>query len=501
MVARACKPAVRFAGSTRETTHWMQETFALFDPVDLLNFFAELLRRGADHVAAFLVGLVAGFVMLYWVCLLFASRRAAALQKRISWFEQDNTVLRQRQGDLSQRAEELARENERLQREKDQADARVAVLDQQLRKALAEVERNRPRIGELEEENRTLKQQLDQQENEAANTRDELRLVREELETVGRQIEALANSDGRLWQRPCSGRVAEFQPLSRRQTPIVAVANFKGGVGKTTITANVGAALAAMGHRVLLIDLDYQGSLTQICVDGEREKDLRQSGRMVSRLFDRPPRWETLQEIVERIPNTRLYLAAAWEDLIDVEHRAMARWLVEQSDYDVRHVLRTVLHTGPLSSRFDIVLLDCPPRLTTACINALAACDSVLIPVVPDALSADAIPRLLTWLRKLRDLWRVQPQLDILGIVVNKAFPRGDKLLVREQRVLDDLPPKCEDSWKMPVHIFRTVIRSRVQFAEAASKRCFAALQPGLEPVFKDLIAELKQRIRINEGS
>lgn len=75
-----------------------------------------------------------------------------------------------------------------------------------------------------------------------------------------------------------------------------------------------------------------------------------------------------------------------------------------------------------LRDQYDVVLIDCPPRLTTGCVNALAASDYVLIPVLLEETSTDAVPRTLGWLKKFQA--QVCTELDVLGIVGNKANPR-----------------------------------------------------------------------------
>src|SRR5262245_41946837 len=89
--------------------------------------------------------------------------------------------------------------------------------------------------------------------------------------------------------------------------------------------------------------------------------------------------------------------------LEETESRLLAEWTVQQDGRDIRLLLREALHAAEMSGKFDCVLLDCPPRLTTACINAVAASDYVLIPVVLDALSARSVPELLRSLQRLRE--------------------------------------------------------------------------------------------------
>jgi chromosome partitioning protein len=285
--------------------------------------------------------------------------------------------------------------------------------------------------------------------------------------------------------------------LRDRGAAIVALANLKGGVGKTTLAANLGAILARE-KRVLLVDLDYQGSLTSLCLPPEQIQEIRRRGEFGDRVLQSPAvdldEFLRCCHVVPDRPGLRL--VAADEALADVENRAMAQWLLHPECGDVRHILRAYLHAPEVIQDYDYVLLDCPPRLTTACINAFAAADFVLIPVIPDQTSAEAVPRQL---QSLKNLQRVLcPRLEVLGLVANRTSPR-EQLVQREQAIWDSLRRRCEDPWGEEVYQFRTVIRQKGAFAEAARANRFAAFYPDVEPMFRDLARELIQRIAVHE--
>ena len=88
---------------------------------------------------------------------------------------------------------------------------------------------------------------------------------------------------------------------------------------------------------------------------------------------------------VSIVADSEISLVAADEELGDVEMATSHRWQAKITDDDVRYRLRAILHSAEIAERFDFILLDCPPRLTTACINALAASDYAMIPVLPNA--------------------------------------------------------------------------------------------------------------------
>src|SRR5205085_12480583 len=113
----------------------------------------------------------------------------------------------------------------------------------------------------------------------------------------------------------------------------------------------------------------------------------------------------------------------------------MARWLIRPQDGDVRLTLRAALHGPGAAGEFDRVLIDCPPRLTTACVNALACCDYILIPVNLDRTATLAAPRLLGLLRQLRPV--LMPGLCGVGLVANRSSRTA--LVADEQDSWDEL--------------------------------------------------------------
>jgi chromosome partitioning protein len=322
--------------------------------------------------------------------------------------------------------------------------------------------------------------------------------LEEEVRCSAEQITSLARFDGKSWEKPVQPPVPRFVPRASRRCRIIAVTNLKGGVGKTTLTANLSAALCGLGQRVLMLDLDYQGTLTSICLSGQEIEDLRRQRRFVQNLFrEDEPRPAAFLGWAQRVQGGTGFVMAADEDLAELEMQSLARWLVQQASQDVRFLLREVLHSDEVQGAFDFVFLDCPPRLTTACINALAASDYVLIPTLLDQPSSDAVPRQLRWLRKLQPL--LFPQLAVLGIIGNRAFPRQN-LVSREQQTWHQLPAKCAHAWGAPVHHFRTIVRDNGAFAEAAKQNTFAALRSELRPAFLDLVTELRKEMSRHES-
>ena len=179
---------------------------------------------------------------------------------------------------------------------------------------------------------------------------------------------------------------------------IIAVVNQKGGTGKTTTVANLAVAFAERGRRVLAVDVDPQASLTFYFGHDERELEAAHQT-----LF-----WALIGEValdsMIRGDNPALVPASIALAKADVELMAEpgSSWVLKES-------------LALVSDIYDIILLDCPPTLTLLTVNALAAADTVLIPVKTDLLSTLGISQLLDTVQKVRR--RANPALTITGIL------------------------------------------------------------------------------------
>jgi cellulose biosynthesis protein BcsQ len=317
------------------------------------------------------------------------------------------------------------------------------------------------------------------------------------LEPLQRRLSDLESFDGKLWEQDSLTAPPPFVAANERQTRFISVVNLKGGVGKTTLTANVGVSLSRGGRRVLLVDLDFQSSLTRLCkASDDQLLDLIKTKKTAARLLDGGDDALLISQVAQRISHPNLMgktcdFIAADESLAEAELRAQARWLVTKTP-DARFLLRRLFHAQEVLTRYDFVLFDCPPRLTTACVNALGCSDFLLVPVLLEQGSVEALPRTLNWLTRLPHVSRAR----LLGVVANRVDMYAGKPVNAQQTILTYLPETLKRSG-FHGEVFHAIIKNqRSMIEEAANRgRIAAADDDGLN-LFAGVTAEVEKGVR-----
>lgn len=219
-----------------------------------------------------------------------------------------------------------------------------------------------------------------------------------------------------VWLTPPILRPSGLAEFYNNPLPILTVANLKGGVGKTTCAANLGAFFASeRGERVLLIDLDFQGSLSSMLLSNEHRIPPAGQPSLASRLIASDLRSTDLRDVARPIRELKTgYAVPAYYDLSATENRLLVHWLTGKEKQDIRFALARILHVPEVRTSFDRIIIDASPRLNAGTISALAASTHVLIPTVLDALSGEAVGSFIREIEQHRaTLW---PNLRVLGV-------------------------------------------------------------------------------------
>ena len=263
------------------------------------------------------------------------------------------------------------------------------------------------------------------------------------LKAVGRTT----GVDGRkenagVWTTPPIHQPTDYE-RDLRACKILAVANLKGGVGKTTLVANIGAYLSSeWAKKILLIDLDYQGSLSSMALPQD-DRWLPPPGqdsvmtRAISGDLDASLFASLAKDTLE---DHRLKIGTAYYDLAQADTRVLVEWLLKCRAFtssglmrrigdvfygrlfqrhDPRYQLARLLHAPAIQNCFDLVIIDCPPRLTTGTMQALCASSHVLIPTILDRPSSEAV---ISFARQIEALKKqgICPYLKYIGVVATK---------------------------------------------------------------------------------
>jgi cellulose biosynthesis protein BcsQ len=327
--------------------------------------------------------------------------------------------------------------------------------------------------------------------------------LRQKLERIER---ALGDEETELWllhkPRPYKAKRPFFWSPAAAETgstKYICIYSLKGGVGKTTLAMNLACYLdKKLRKKVLLVDLDFQGSLSNACLAACEIEDVPSD---VNGLFDdkaRPAQVIKLATSLEaKLPNTRII--TSFYPFGKLENRLMLRWLIEESSKrDIRHALAKLFFTSEVSEKFDVVIFDVPPRLSTGTVGALCSSTHLLLPTILNKMSALTVAPTLDSLKVLSD--HLNPNLELLGVVASLTLENqlAPAELVAKEKVQASLDAisKGLETWAKGRAIFNRNIPRRQAVVNAISENQFPYLYDArFRELFDELGDEISQRL------
>ena len=305
----------------------------------------------------------------------------------------------------------------------------------------------------------------------AAIQHDQEAALKEREQKLSEVRTAFVGQEHDLWclhkARPPSGqnyynaRMAQRQ----RQKPVILIANLKSGVGKSTLVANLAAYFKEAGKRVLVIDGDYQGSLSNMLLASE---EYDRASAEINKALEPGSTTAAFKsacfKFQRRLAGSTI--VASTYALAAMENRLMIEYLLgdDRRYDDGRYRLANHLLSDDVGDTFDVALIDAPPRLTAATINAFCASTHLLVPTVYDKMSAEAVGTFLNGVRTLKNA--LNTQIDLLGMV--GTLTQRDSLVPREQNARNMAKDQVARVWGPNFHVFERHIPRRTAIAEAA---------------------------------
>jgi cellulose biosynthesis protein BcsQ len=277
--------------------------------------------------------------------------------------------------------------------------------------------------------------QLEQTQKDLTAKSAELNGQAERVAFLDANLRKVTDGGHDLWKSNKPNPFAEYQTWFRapQGAKIITIGNLKGGVGKTTIAANYAAYVSAahrdiQNGRVLLLDLDYQGSLSNMLMFAAGKEEVPSKA---DRLFEPDANLETylgaIEELGPAVPGN--WLIPASYSLGVTEGRLLLSWLMDPgTGLDARYRLASVLLQPSIRQHYAAIIIDMPPRMTLGSVNAIVASHALIVPSTVDRLSAEAVRQFLATVKEIKR--EMNLDIELLGVI--GTLSRSRELTPRE---------------------------------------------------------------------
>lgn len=354
------------------------------------------------------------------------------------------------------------------------------------------------KLGHLKAEVKQSRREVEERKGQLREEQARVRSREIRIRSLEDDLRRITEGSNQLWKLRPNQPFPQYRDwyLSRRGAKVITVGHLKGGVGKTTIAANMAAYISTTLKRpVLLVDLDYQGSLSNGLMLAADQTEVASN---VDRLFADDANLITLDRArVHLTPAMdRGWLVPASYPFASTENRLLMQWILQESaSIDVRYRLAHALLRPEVRDGYTAIILDMPPRMTMGAVNALIASHYVLVPTILDKLSAEAVSQFLTQLKGIKS--DLDLEIELAGVVA--TMTQMKTLVPREIDALKLVKAGIEEWDAHRDYMIRQHLPRRADIAAAAGEAIAynipgsdgEALRSFFDPIFDEVLTRI----------
>jgi cellulose biosynthesis protein BcsQ len=330
----------------------------------------------------------------------------------------------------------------------------------------------------------------------------ELKKRSAELEGRLDRVRDAFNANNDLWLRQPVGKPLDYDANIQSSIPILLIANLKGGVGKTTIAANLAAYFETnRNERVLAIDIDHQGSLSSMLLPEHMARQER-SAEAIRALIEgaNSSDFAIRRSIAVRNSTRDSRVIDCDDPFANFETQLVLKWLIGDIDNDIRYNLARVLHSAAIQRDFSRVIIDAPPRLTTGFVNALCASTHLVVPFVLDILSSERVGLFLGLVQRMQG--ELFPRLKLAGVIGTMKGDNTAHLRDAEKAAIAEAERQVSRyGWHSSCVLRNALIPRKQAIADAAGERIAYHRSPEVRTIFDPLGAALFEKTKRSQMS